>query len=63
MTYNFDPDEWYDRELAFIEGRHRRGELDDAQLTQAVEDLDRRYDEMTDRLDGTYRIGPAVEDA
>lgn len=57
LTYNFDPDEWYDRELAFLEGRHARGDLDDEQLAREIEDLDRRHDEMVDRLDGTYRIG------
>lgn len=62
MTYNFDPDEWYERELTFLRGRHTRGDVDDEQLAQAIEDLDRRYDEMVDRLDGTYWIGPAEAD-
>jgi len=59
MTYNFDPDEWYERELTFLHGRRARGDLGEAQLAAAIEDLDRRYDEMVDRLDGTYRIGSA----
>jgi len=56
MTYNFDPDEWYERELAFIEARHRRQELDDGALAEAIEELDRKYDEMLDRLDGAYQV-------
>ena len=56
MTYNFDPDRWYDNEYAVLEGRHRRGELSDADLAAAREDLFRRYQEMLDRLDGTYQI-------
>lgn len=28
MTYNFDPDRWYDNERDFVEARHARGELD-----------------------------------
>ena len=56
MTYNFDPDRWYDNEYAVLEGRRRRGELSDTDFTAAREDLFRRYQEMLDRLDGTYQI-------
>ncbi len=56
MTYNFDIDEWYDRELAFLQARHRRGELDDERLAEAIDILDRRREEMEARLDGTYRL-------
>ena len=56
MTYNFDPDRWYDNELAVLKERRRTGELTDQDYEQAVDDLDRRYDEMVDRLDGSYQI-------
>ncbi len=56
MTYNFDPDRWYDNELAVLKERRRTGELNDSEYEQAVADLDRRYDEMVDRLDGSYQI-------
>jgi hypothetical protein len=56
MTYNFDPDRWYDNELAVLKERRRTGELNDQEYEQAVDDLDRRYDEMVDRLDGSYQI-------
>ena len=56
MTYNFDPEGWLDRLRAALEARHARGELDEAGLTTALEELDRRYDEMVERLDGTFEI-------
>ncbi len=56
MTYNFDPDAWYERERAALIARHDRGELDEAVLKTALEDLERRFEEMLDRLDGTYQI-------
>ncbi len=56
MTYNFDPDRWYGNELAVLKERRRTGELNDSEYEQAVADLDRRYDEMVDRLDGSYQI-------
>ena len=56
MTYNFDPDRWYDNELAVLKDRLRAGELDARSYEAAVDDLDRRYDEVVDRLDGSYQI-------
>ena len=56
MTYNFDPDRWYDNELAVLKERLRNGELNSREYDAAVEDLDRRHDEMVDRLDGSYQI-------
>ena len=58
MTYNFDPDRWYERERLKLEVRHTVGELDDAELEAALAALDRRLEEMLDRLDGTYQILP-----
>lgn len=56
MTYNFDPDKWYDIERELLEGRLRKGEISEQAFKRAVEELDRRYDEMLDRLDGSYQI-------
>jgi hypothetical protein len=56
MTYNFDPQQWYDREVRMLDRMLERGEFDVQAHSAAVEDLDRRYDQMVDRLDGTYRI-------
>ena len=51
MTYNFDPDRWYDNERAALERQFNSGELDAQAYAAAIEDLDRRHDEMLDRLD------------
>ena len=56
MTYNFDPDKWYENERAALEDRFRAGTLSDGEFTKALEDLDRRYEEMWQRLDGHFQI-------
>ena len=56
MTYNFDPDRWYDNNLAVLEERRRRAELDEAAFKAAVAELDAQYDEMVDRLDHSYML-------
>lgn len=58
MTYNFDPDRWLETHRAAAEARHVRGEIDEVTLTAELLDLDRRYEEMVTRLDGTYEILP-----
>jgi hypothetical protein len=58
MTYNFDPDRWYDNERAALENKRKTGELTGKQFQLALDELDHRYEEMVDRLDGTYRIPP-----
>jgi len=56
MTYNFDPDRWYTDELAILKHKLASGALGQTQFDQALIDLDRRYDEMVAKLDGTYQI-------
>lgn len=56
MTYNFDPERWYDDERAILEARFKAGEIDPQEYQDALSDLERRYDEMLKRLDGTYQI-------
>jgi hypothetical protein len=56
MTYNFDPDRWLETHQAALAARRDRGEIDDAVLAAEMAELDRRYDEMVARLDGTYVI-------
>lgn len=56
MTYNFDPDRWLDAHRAALEARRERGEIDDDALEAGLHDLDRRYEEIVARLDGTYEI-------
>ncbi len=56
MTYNFDPDRWYENQRALLEARRRDGDLDAYGFEEALRDLDRRHEEMVARLDGTYGI-------
>jgi hypothetical protein len=56
MTYNFDADRWYEREREMLDARHRTGEISTQEYKKALSELERRYDEMLDRLDGTYRL-------
>jgi len=56
MTYNFDPEKWLAAQRAVLEARRTRGELDDSEIETELRELDRRYDEIVARLDGTYAI-------
>lgn len=56
LTYNFDPDLWYENHLALLEQRRERGELDGEAFEAALAELDREHEAMVARLDGTYQI-------
>lgn len=56
MTYNFDPDRWYEDERGMLDARYRAEEISEQAYKDAISELDRRYDEMLDRLDGTYQV-------
>jgi hypothetical protein len=56
MTYNFDPDKWYDDELYMLKSKFRNIEITESEHEQAVESLDKKYEEMWKRLDGTYQL-------
>jgi hypothetical protein len=56
MTYNFDPDRWYENERLAIDERFRSGSINAREYEDAIGDLDYRFDEMLKRLDGTYQI-------
>jgi hypothetical protein len=56
LTYNFDPDEWHDRERETLEARFRAGELTREEMDAALEKVEERYQEMWDRLDGSYQL-------
>ena len=56
MTYNFDPDRWYENELDFLEFRHQSGKITEPEFIQSLEELDRQHSDMWNRLDGTYRL-------
>jgi hypothetical protein len=56
MTYNFDPDRWYENERMRVELRKRSGEIDEKQAEEALKALERRYEDMVARLDGTFPV-------
>jgi hypothetical protein len=56
VTYNFDPDRWYDNELAALEHERQSGSLTPPDYETRKDQLLDRYDAMVKRLDGTYRI-------
>lgn len=56
MTYNFDPDRWYNNERSALEIIRQREGWTDEEHEKALERLDQRYEEMIRRLDGTYQI-------
>ena len=56
MTYNFDPDQWYRNELAALQRRAEADELTCEDYESELAALDRRHDDMWDRLDGSYHI-------
>ena len=64
VTYNFDPDHWYEMQQAVLDERHRRGELTTSELEERRLELEQRYHEMIERLDGTFVIpGLGPQDA
>ena len=56
MTYNFDPDKWYDDELFILQSQHKSGKLTREEFNRALEELDDKLDAMWKRLDGTYQV-------
>jgi hypothetical protein len=56
VTYNFDPDQWYENERAALEVRYRKGRLNQAEFQEALSKLETRYENMVKRLDGTYQL-------
>jgi hypothetical protein len=56
MTYNFDPDRWYENHRALLESKKAEGVFDDRAYQEALRCLDEEYDAMVVRLDGTYQL-------
>lgn len=50
MTYNFDPERWYDIERRDLEHRRVEGRLTAEDFAAALVDLQDRYESMMDRL-------------
>jgi hypothetical protein len=56
MTYNFDPEKWYDNEKSLLEKRLSDGEIGREEFDKELDALDARLEEMWKRLDGTFRL-------
>ena len=56
MTYNFDPERWFDRESAALEKAFLEGALDRSAYDAARENLQNKLEALWDRLDGSYRL-------
>jgi hypothetical protein len=61
MTYNFDPDRWYENQRRALDAQRDRGELDDAAYQAAVASLEARYDEMLARLNKPFEVGRGAD--
>ena len=56
MTYNFDPDRWYENELFLIHSKYKAGQMTEQEQDNAVDELDRNHKLMWERLDGSYQL-------
>ena len=56
MPYNFDPDRWYENELAYLKARLNAGKMTEKDFKACVKKLYAQHEEMWKRLDGTYQI-------
>ena len=58
MTYNFDADAWYEREVEALRFQRDSGRISAADLDRQLAELDQRYDEMVAGFDsdGAYCI-------
>ena len=59
MTYNFDPDRWYNDELYLIQSKLKSGEITQIEYDESATLLDKKHEDMWKRLDGTYQIKTA----
>jgi len=56
VTYNFDPDRWYENQRRALDAKRERGDLTDEGYQAGLDDLDRRYEAMTSRLDKPFDL-------
>ena len=62
MTYNFDPDRWFENQRRLLDARRDRGEIDAAGYDAEIERLEARYDEMSRRLDASFDLPRRSDD-
>jgi hypothetical protein len=56
VTYNFDPERWYENQRRLLLVRRERGELDEREFADALEELERRLEEMLAKLDRPFDL-------
>jgi hypothetical protein len=56
MTYNFDPDRWYENQRRALDAERDRGTLTPEQYQAGLDDLERRLDQMSSRLDKPFDL-------
>ena len=56
MTYNFDPERWFDMESAALEAAFLEGALDRVVYEAARETLQQKLEALWERLDGSYQL-------
>ena len=56
MTYNFDPDKWYENERDYLNNRLKSGQMTKEEFKKAIGDLDQQHEEIWKRLDGSYQM-------
>jgi hypothetical protein len=56
MTYNFDPERWYDNEKAFLDHQYQIGKVSEDVYRAALKTLEDKMAEMWTRLDGSYQM-------
>lgn len=63
MTYNFDPDKWFEQERVFLKRRYQEGRITEKEYADALEKLSAKLEKMWNRLDGTYQMPPSNRDS
>jgi hypothetical protein len=56
MTYNFDPERWYEKEYSALETLREKGNITEIEFEEQYSKLLNRYEEILSRLDGTYQL-------
>ncbi len=58
MTYNFDPDRWYDNEILVLKQQLNSKKITKDQFNLGMEILEKRHEEMWNRLNSSYIVVP-----
>jgi hypothetical protein len=56
LTYNFDPDRWYETHRKALDARRAAGAIAEDEYQAQLDQLERRYDEMVARLDKPFEL-------